>query len=251
MRFLTSSLGLLFMLSLVGCGNFWEEENPPEVKNDVQIENAPRREVLLESEVLTNQISLGQQQAGSIIELYLVGTRYTPQFTNIIDRNYQSRWTKRICIRDPICRMCLTPKLMECFEDERRGTCTHKYREQSDDLKNPYLFDQDAINISVKFRIGNNTYPIGIISDHQGAKVISRFKLSDEMLSESDEVFLIVSPEPTNGNVQTGFLGFGRCDGHGQRSFSSGGPTGSRQIPNQDRVEFKASVVLEYPREVK
>ncbi|MCB9061371.1 MAG: hypothetical protein H6622_07620 [Halobacteriovoraceae bacterium] len=251
MRNLTSSIGLLFMLSLVGCGNFWDEENPPEVKDDVQIENAARRKILLESEILNNHVSLGQQQAGNIIELYLVGTRYTPQFTNIIDRNYQSRWTKRVCIRDPICRMCLTPKLMECFENEYRGTCTHKYREQMDNVKSPFLFDEDAKNISVKFKIGNNTYPIGIISDHQGAKIVSRFKLSNEMLSESSEVFLIVTPESVNGNVQTGFLGFGRCDGQGQRSFSSGGPTGSRQIPNQDKIEFKASVVVEYPREVK
>lgn len=251
MRFLASSIGLLFMLFLVGCGNFWDEENPPEVKDDIQIENVARREVLLESEILTNQVSLGQHEAGNTIELYLVGTRYTLQFTNIIDRNYQSRWTTRVCIRDPICRMCLTPKLMECFENEYRGTCTHKYREQMDNVKSPYLFDEDAKNISVKFRIGNNTYPIGVISDHQGAKIVSRFKLSNEMLSESNEVFLIITPEPVNGNVQTGFLGFGRCEGQGQRSFSSGGPTGSRQIPNQDKVEFKASVVVEYPREAK
>lgn len=245
MRLVISIIGLISILTLVGCGKYWDEESPPEIKEGAQ------REVLIESESLSTEIPLGQQQAGNVLEVYLVGTRHGPQFTSIIDRNYQSRWTKRICIRDPICRMCDAPKLLECFEHEQRGTCTHKYRERSDDLKSPYIFDQDAINIAVKFRIGNNTYPIGIIKEHQGTKVISRFKLSDEMLSETNEVFLVVSPEPINGKVQTGFLGLGRCDGHGQRSFSSGGPTGSSQIPNQDKVEFKASVVIEYPREVK
>lgn len=251
MRLLISMFGLTLMLSLVGCGNYWDEENPPEVKDEIQTENSPKRETVFESEKLTSEIALGQLQANSIIEVYLVGTKYSPQFSNIIDRNYQFRWTKKICIRDPICRMCLAPKLLECFESKRRGTCTHKFRDRSNDLKSPYLFDQDVLNVSVKLRIGKNIYPLGAIKDHFGAKVVTRFKLSEEMLSESNEVFLIVTPEPNMGNVQTGFLGFGRCDGKGERSFSSGGPTGSSQVANQDRVEFKASVVIEYPNEVK
>lgn len=243
-------IGLLISTGLVGCGNFWEEEKPIEVRNEPPTEVGSetrqlKREVLFEDESFVDEVSLGKLVEGDVIEVYLVGTRYTPSFSGIIERGYQSRWEKRICIRDPICRFCDRIKLMECFYQQERGTCIHRYRERLDDVQSPYLFSEDGAKAPVKIRIGQNVYPIGSIIKHEGAKIIARFSLSREMLLESNEVFLSVLSEPSRGNVGVGFLGFARCDGQGQRSFSSGGPTGSGQIANQDRIEFKVSVVIE------
>lgn len=244
------TIGLLMVISLVGCGNFWDEEKPIEVSKETPTEVGPdapviKREVLFENEPLVDEVSLGKLSEGDVIEIYLVGTSYTPSFSGVIERGYQSRWEKRICIRDPICRFCDRIKLMECFYQQERGTCIHRYRERLDDVKSPYLFSKESANAPVKIRIGQNAYPIGSIIKYEGAKIVARFRLSKEMLLDSNEVYLKVTPEPNRGNVSVGFLGFARCDGQGQRSFSSGGPTGSGQIPNQDRIEFKVSVVIE------
>jgi len=57
------------------------------------------------------------------------------------------------------------------------------------------------------------------IIENQGSTLTARFQLSKDMITESDEIFLVVVQEPIQGSVQTGFLGFGSCDGTGKTSL--------------------------------
>lgn len=249
MNKLNAGLIIGMTLILFGCGDFWKETNADEQKLNISTEShqGPRRELVIDSESLVTEISLGHLEPLDIIEVHLQGSKIAPQFSSAFDRVYQSRWTKRYCVSDT-CRRCPRLNFIECFDEEKSGQCIHRYREQAEDKTTPLLFDKLPLEISAKIRIGKNLYPLGAIIDNQGTTIITRFQLSKEILAESSDVFLIVNPEPIQGNVQTGFLGFVTCEGQGQKSFTSGGPTSSAQIANQERIEYKASVIIEYPR---
>jgi hypothetical protein len=244
------NIGLVIGMTLIlfSCGDFWKVPTDDEQKTNfiTDIRQGPQRELIIDSESLVTEIALGHLEPLNIIEVHLQGSRFAPQFSSTIDRVYQSSWTKRYCVSDT-CRRCPRLNFIECFEQEIKGQCVHRYRDQSEVKMTPLIFDKSPMEISAKIRIGKNIYPLGPLADNQGNMVITRFQLTKEILTETDEVFLVVVPEPNQGNVQTGFLGFTTCEGQGQSSFTSGGPTASAQVPNQERIEYKASVIIEYP----
>lgn len=265
------NLGLLtiMMLALFGCGDFWNPKEPEikkindktetSEKNDdspkkeqeskeeqeTNIEKTPHRQrkLLIESQTLISQLSLGKLESSTtVIEISLMGTRTSPQFTEVFDQSYQSSWTRRYCVSES-CKTC--PRFVECFDEDLLGQCIHRYRERTEDLTTPLQFNKSLDELSIKIRIGQKTYSLGEVVDNQGEVLVTRFKLSKEMSFESNEILLEVTAEPNQGMVPVGFLGLGDCAGTGKPSFKSGGPTASDQVLNQEKIEYRVSVIIE------
>lgn len=228
-------------IGLISCGdNFWEKPK--------EIQTGPDRNFILNDEVIKDSISLGHFSISDILEVHIEGKKIIPQFSEIYQKSYKSKWEKTVCLPDH-CRHCMNTILMDCFEQTINGNCNHKYRDQVSNLEEPLLFDKPLVDVSLKFKIGKNLYPLGELTKHHGNSIVTRFQISKEMLLEDDEVFLVVIPEPTLGQVKIGFQGFGACDGQGKLAFKSGGPTNSNSIPQQNKIEYKTSVILEQAKE--
>ena len=240
----------LMAMMLLGCGKkFWEIPQEEISNKDRYATRSDRqRKLVLESETLTKEVSLGRLEASSVIEITLMGTKTTPQFTDIMDQVYQSSWTKRYCVSDN-CKTCT--RFIECFDEELSGPCTHRYREQTEYNTTELIFDKSLSDLSLKIRIGQKLYSLGDITENQKTTIVTRLQLTKEMLTESDEVFLTVTPEPAQATVQVGFLGLGQCSGLGKTGFKSNGPTSSTQVPNQESIEYRVSAVIEKTIEVK
>ncbi|NOT77738.1 MAG: hypothetical protein HOP07_01900 [Bacteriovoracaceae bacterium] len=248
------NLGLLTLLALVlfGCGDFWNPKEP-EVKkindknetNETNTERTPslQRKILIESQTVVSQLSLGRIESNATaIEISLMGTRTSPQFTAVFDQAYQSSWTRRYCVSES-CKTCT--RFIECFDEDLHGQCIHQYRERTEDLIAPLLFNKSIDQLSIKIRIGQKSYSLGEVVDNQGETLVTRFTLAKDMQFESNEIFLEVTAEPNQGMVPVGFLGLGNCAGTGKPAFQSGGPTASDQVLNQERIEYRVSVVVE------
>ena len=247
MNLIKDGLLALFLVGVVGCGDYWKEE---ETEID-ELELGPKRELIIEDEAfrVKNKLFLGHFEENEIIEVHLAGTKFTRSFSGVYERVYQSKWKKRYCEprRGPVCPMCHFTKIRYCYDRELKGRCHHRYRKQNPDISSPLIFSEPLHEVSAKIMISDNTYSLGELKENQGMKIITRFKLSKEMLLDDDEVFLSVQAEPVKGKTRIGFLGFAHCDGRGKKDFRSGGSTSSRSVPNQERIDYKVSVVIEYP----
>lgn len=265
MNILKHGLLVGLLLGLVGCGDFWDESYVgPEADADVDYQTdlepepdsepkpEPRRDLVLNEEELSDSLFIGVVAPNEIIEVHLTGTKFTPQFTDIYERSFRSKWTATVCPPPPFCsepRPDCPIIHSSCYNESRRGECIHRYRDQLQEKSAPLVFDQAVVDVSAKLKIGDNTFYLGEIVQNHGLAIVTRFQVSKEMLIESDEVFLVATPEPSKGRVKVGFQGFGRCQGEGQRSFNSGGSTRSSNVHDRERIEYNASVIIEHPIE--
>ena len=224
-------VALLF--SLASCGEKWEEEqekvHTPPVPSSPQI----IYESIVEKENVISEIFLSDVQVGDIVILTVTGKKLIPMFSSTYERSYRSFWDDRHCERDPI----FSTKRI-CFDIPRRGQCNLKYRNFSGNVEQEILFSDKAEDSKLRLRIGDNLYPLGKIIDHGGMVITTEFFISREMLQENNELSLVVTPDPNKGNVKTGFLGYGSCQGRGRRHFRHEGSTSNRTYENRIKRAF-------------
>lgn len=238
MKIIKIGLLITIIIGLSSCGGeFWEESKEMKI--------GPNRNFILNNEMLKDSISLGHFSTSDILEVQIEGKKLIPQFSEIYQKSFRSKWEKTVCFPDH-CRHCMQHSLfMDCFNQTENGNCHHKYRDQITNLEEPLLFNELVVNLSLKFKIGKNLYPVGELINHRGNAITTRFQISKEMLLEDDEILLVITPEPIIEQVKVGFQGFGSCEGQGQGSFNSGGPTSSGHVPRQNKIEYQVSVILE------
>jgi len=233
---------LVVGVTLVSCGENWDEEKE-DIHNDVPSTPQVYFEQILEKEQIVKEAFLAMVNEHDVLIFTLTGKLTTPQFGPVYERRYSSRWKERFCEpRDPGCRMCnLLQKLMYCYDITEKGHCNLKYRDYNGRIEDTIFFTDSIDESKIRIKIGNNLYPLGKITYHEGMAIKTEFVVSKEMLQESNELSLVVVPDPNQGNIKTGFLGYGSCQGHGKRGFSHGGSTASATHANQIQREFLVS----------
>jgi hypothetical protein len=222
----------VLLFSLASCGEKWDEESEnahtPPVPTTPQIVYEP----IVEKEKVTGETFLTDVEVGETIVLTISGKMNVPMFGPSYQRSYRSFWDDRHCERDPICPMCFTVKRI-CFDIPRKGQCNLKYRNYNGQVQQDILFSDKVEDSKLRLKIGDNLYPLGRITNHGGMFITTEFTISKEMLQESNEVSLAITPDANKGNVRTGFLGYGSCQGKGRRHFRHEGSTSSRTYKNQ------------------
>ncbi len=225
------SLAVL-LFSLASCGEKWDEESEnahtPPVPSSPQVIYEP----IVEKEKVTGETYLSDVKVGDTIVLTVTGKMFSPMFSSVYQRAHRSFWDIRHCERDPICPMCFKNKRI-CFDIPKKGRCNLKYRNFNGRVEQDILFSDKIEDSKLRLQIGDNLYPLGKIINHGGMVITSEFVISKEMLQESNELSLVINPDPSKGNVKTGFLGYGSCEGKGRRHFRHEGSTSSRTYKNQ------------------
>lgn len=247
-----------------------EQDNKPNTEQIV-------RNTILENELVANELSIGHFKEGDVLELTVSGVQSLPQFGDLYEKTFPSTWTEDMCFNLPgrACPGCpaipIVPRTSfppfgpdgpiitdiptlpdfrpigpHCMEVPKNGSCAFRYRDQKSDKKGPLIFVVPVKEISLLIQIGKNKYNLGEIVQNNVRSIVSRFKMSKEMLDESDEVILTIAKKNKGESVRVGFQGYGKCDGAGMRDFSSEGTTEFDFASDQPKFEYQVTAIVEY-----
>ena len=230
------------MTLLVSCGENWDKESDEVVKHPTPAETI-YYEPIFKAEIVTTDKFIADLNAKETLIITFNGKLSSPVFSHVYQRNYPSGWTDRECeILDRPCRRCEFLKRKICWDRRRSGRCNLKYRNFDGFNEQDIIFSENLNKTKLRIRIGNNLYPLGKIVSYSGVSITTEFKVSKEMIQESNEAYLSIIPDTNHGNIRIGFLGYGSCFGHGKRKFSHGGSTSSSNRLNQANRAYKVNV---------
>lgn len=217
--------------------------------------NGPAIDTLLENELITESIHLGELKPNNRLHFEIEGREIVPQFTGIYEKSYSSQWEVHFCYqmdsgRNPPPYPPLPPrpdynKKESCYSFPMKGTCKHKWRDRSADKLRAIEITDDLSRLRLKLEIGGKLYPLGKIVKRNKDTVLTSLTITPKMLALETKGKLVVQ-KLTAQNVKIGFMGFGHCDGLGKKNFKTDGPMDSSMETVTRLQEFIVSVSVEY-----
>lgn len=231
-------LAMVSLSVLCSCKDYVEELAPKkEEKAPVEVKKI-NKNVLIEKSEIKDQLSLGKVNPGEILEIKFKGKKFVPQYTDVFERRLQSSWMETRCYRDSGVGDGHSVRVCENYDEV--GSCVHLYRETLPLLESPLNFEASPNEMNLKIKIGPNIYPLGEAIQNDGSSMSTQFRVSKEMLNESNEAFVYVDLGPAQ-DVRMGFQGFGHCEGQGQKNFRSGGYQTYDVVDMRPKYEFHIS----------
>ena len=228
---------------LASCGENWDKEADEVIDHPVPVAPTVYYEPILESEIIVSDKYIADLKSQETLIITFTGKVSTPMFGPVYQRCYPSGWVDRECeILDRPCRRCELLKRKICWDRRRSGGCNLKYRNFDGLNEQDVIFTDNLNDTKLRIRIGDNLYPLGKIVNYTALSITTEFKVSKEMIQETNEAFLSIIPDSNLGNIRIGFLGYGSCFGRGKRRFSHGGSTSSSNHKNQATRTYKVNV---------
>lgn len=249
---------VIILLTFISCGENYEETNQlikTESSKDKSDSSLKKRSIevtyyksLLKPKIIGSNQYLIEVKDGNLLRITISGKKYTPQFSRVRDVSLQSRWIEKKCIKIPIPSMSGSKKKKHCFKIPRKGTCILRYRDYLKEKEERLYFSNKSKDFRIKLKLGGNKYSLGKVINSKGFLVTTEFKVSEEMIRDTNKLELVIIPLNKPKNIKTGFIGYGPCQGKGQRRFTVGGNKSSRNISNKIRSEYKIQIDLKNTR---
>ena len=172
------------------------------------------RQIVFEKEVGStydlNFLVMSLQEEGHL-KLVLRGTHFIPEFSQVYTKDSQSVWEEEECheaLSIPVCQWNI-----------KRGSCRSQFRDYLGEREEKIGFE-NSNQIRLAYQVGDKTYPLGEILEHDNEKVIFGVEITPEMVRDSKELQLIVLPDPNEKDLSVGFVGYLYCEGQGQKNFN-------------------------------
>ena len=179
---------------------------------------------------VTGDIFVSNVEVGDRIFIKIRGTTVKPLFSPVYEEEKTSSW-----IDSHKYGRLLEYKRYDVGSSEYKrsyGKCKGSYRKEAGEKETPIFFGDDPDEYSLKYRIGNVRYSLGnVINTGESAHLV--FQVREDMLFDSDELYLTVVRNPPE-SVRVGFLDtLGYCRGINEGDFRSGHDPHFRHIPGE------------------
>ena len=258
-------------LSFIACSDWEEEENKNPVDTEVSPEDPhsdavdedskkepasdkadekPPRELIVdlifEKERVNQKTFVGHVREGDEVVIQLTGIKKTRKFSDIYYKTVNSSWKREECESSGCigCDFGDERRTLEgCFDIFEHGKCTMSYRDYVGEVRSSIEFAGEPENIPLHFIIGDKLYRIDQINFHKGDFIRGVFKIREGMIQDTDELYLR-PVNNSNGDIKTGFLEYGHCDGQFKRGFHASGSISSGSVPNDVRREFQVDIAI-------
>lgn len=204
-------------------------------------------EQILYDENVKDEVVALYAESGDHLKIEIRGTKTVPKFLDE-KRTSTSTWMVQYCWNDNHCRGCQPKlsrsidKLYYCRSYKQKGKCSYNYRNHNGSADETIHFDEYSELFRLYYKIGENLYPLGHVLEHKGDAVILGFKISNEMIRSTNEVKLVVKPDPSAHEFNVGFLGFIKCAGRGRRGFNPHVNTSNQTVSSATLVRYKVNL---------
>jgi hypothetical protein len=238
----------LFLFSLIITSCEWDAEDDQNkiVRNEPQYQY---KQIIFSEQVESGSLAM-HAEANDYIKLELSGAKQVPQFTDIYQKTSTSTWITSMCWDDgcPNCKKILRPlkAYRRCRSWSHSGECTYNYRGYEGVQEEVISFQQHSEGLRLHYQIGENLYPLGKVLEHKGSSIVVGFRVTNEMIKDSNEIKFIIKPDPNAQSINIGFMGYEKCAGIGQQKFHSHADTSTEQASSEILVRY---IVNLYKRE--
>lgn len=234
MRFFQKLLCLSFLTLPIACQ--WDEEK----KEFKEAERYDYKQVLFKEKV-TDQTQSIFVQSGDYLKIQVWGKNITPIVSGVFHKHSRSSWKVKKCEREDwrtFRDIAKIAKARICYWEKKKGSCVSNFRQIVDHSEEDLYID-DAKNLRLNYKIGEQIYPLGQMIESDGESSTFRLKISEEMVKDrSNEVKLIVNARENDNTVKVGFLSFHRCAGYGKKKFNAHISTASQIVSSSPWHEY-------------
>ena len=230
-----------------------QEVAVPLVPKMEQLAGGIHADGLLLNWLVEDDIFAATVEAGDTVTIQVRGVALKPLFSPVYEKKGISLWDgppyrpMELHRIKPFYRSDESGRVL--WTNERpplrimQGKCHADFRDYEGEEETEIVFGDNPYEYSLKFRIGEVTYPLGdVIESGEVARLV--FNVTAEMVRDSNRLYLTVRKnEPKD--VRVGFIRLDRCEGQKKWGFRHGHNTESKIVRGEITDHYIVSLKVE------
>lgn len=201
---------------------------------EIKVPEDPKELILMDNELVDRKIFLSDVRAGDKVTIKAKGVRTIPQLDDQVFKYGEVSWVQRFC---------LDPK--QCIDLPRKDRCLYQYRKQLVDQTEPINMSNTEHH---RFRamIDDKEVELGTPTISDDGVYTFSFTVLEEMIKESDELYLDILHPKTHHYLEIGFIGLSGCSHQHNTDFEMHGNTFSKREHFFPTEEYTVSAEIKF-----